>query len=204
MVHPQSHHKMMSSRENILASIARNQPAARPLPALPDFPVAAAGLKEKFIEIAVQIGSRVFEVSGMEEVCGVLKKEFSTASRIISTIPGSENYISSAQLQSSAPHTFENIDLLLISAQFGVVENSALWLTQDHLVQRVLPFITQHLAVLLRKEDLVANMHEAYKRIGNSVYSYATFIAGPSKTADIEQSLVLGAHGPRSLIIFLI
>jgi L-lactate dehydrogenase complex protein LldG len=35
-------------------------------------------------------------------------------------------------------------------------------------------------------------------------YGFATFIAGPSKTADIEQSLVLGAHGPRSLIVFLI
>ncbi|HXB07491.1 MAG TPA: LUD domain-containing protein, partial [Puia sp.] len=35
-------------------------------------------------------------------------------------------------------------------------------------------------------------------------YGFATFIAGPSKTADIEQSLVLGAHGPRSLTVFLL
>jgi L-lactate dehydrogenase complex protein LldG len=35
-------------------------------------------------------------------------------------------------------------------------------------------------------------------------YGFATFIAGPSKTADIEQSLVLGAHGPKSLTVFLL
>jgi L-lactate dehydrogenase complex protein LldG len=47
-------------------------------------------------------------------------------------------------------------------------------------------------------------MHEAYDAIGSSDYSYGTFIAGPSKTADIEQSLVLGAHGPKALVVFLL
>jgi L-lactate dehydrogenase complex protein LldG len=46
-------------------------------------------------------------------------------------------------------------------------------------------------------------MHQAYERIGNQEYGFGTFIAGPSKTADIEQSLVLGAHGARGLTVFL-
>ena len=46
-------------------------------------------------------------------------------------------------------------------------------------------------------------MHEAYQKIGNSEYGFGSFIAGPSKTADIEQSLVLGAHGARGLTVFL-
>jgi L-lactate dehydrogenase complex protein LldG len=33
---------------------------------------------------------------------------------------------------------------------------------------------------------------------------WGCFIAGPSKTADIEQSLVIGAHGARSMVIFLL
>ncbi|MNW08326.1 Lactate utilization protein C [compost metagenome] len=47
-------------------------------------------------------------------------------------------------------------------------------------------------------------MHEAYQKIADSVYGFGTFIAGPSKTADIEQSLVLGAHGPKNMTVFIL
>ncbi len=47
-------------------------------------------------------------------------------------------------------------------------------------------------------------MHDAYDIIADQEYDFATFIAGPSKTADIEQSLVLGAHGPKTMMVFVI
>jgi len=47
-------------------------------------------------------------------------------------------------------------------------------------------------------------MHHAYDRIGDADYGFGLFLAGPSKTADIEQSLVLGAHGSRSMTVFLV
>lgn len=47
-------------------------------------------------------------------------------------------------------------------------------------------------------------MHEAYKRLDISQIGFGVFLAGPSKTADIEQSLVIGAHGARSLVVFCI
>ena len=69
--------------------------------------------------------------------------------------------------------------------------------------QRVLPFITQHLAIIINAENVVPTMHEAYDQISKTSYGFGTFIAGPSKTADIEQSLVIGAHGPRSMTAFV-
>jgi L-lactate dehydrogenase complex protein LldG len=42
--------------------------------------------------------------------------------------------------------------------------------------------------------DIVPTMHEAYRQINIAEEGWGAFIAGPSKTADIEQSLVIGAH----------
>ena len=69
--------------------------------------------------------------------------------------------------------------------------------------QRVLPFITQHLILFVPADRLVPTMHQAYQRVSIGATGFGVFIAGPSKTADIEQSLVIGAHGPRSLVVCL-
>jgi L-lactate dehydrogenase complex protein LldG len=49
----------------------------------------------------------------------------------------------------------------------------------------------------------VNTMHEAYEKIGRGDYGFGGFIGGPSKTADIEQALVLGAHGPITMTAFV-
>lgn len=47
-------------------------------------------------------------------------------------------------------------------------------------------------------------MHHAYKNIDAAKEGFGLFLAGPSKTADIEQSLVICAHGARSLVVYLV
>ena len=105
--------------------------------------------------------------------------------------------------QATDPHELEVVEFALLPALFGVAENGAVWLSEKEIGIRVLPFITQHLAVVLDARQIVSNMHEAYDKIGQEQYGFGTFIAGPSKTADIEQSLVLGAHGARTMTVFL-
>jgi L-lactate dehydrogenase complex protein LldG len=60
------------------------------------------------------------------------------------------------------------------------------------------------LCIVVKREKIIPTLHEAYDLIARNNYSFGVFIAGPSKTADIEQSLVLGAHGPKSMTIFLV
>lgn len=107
--------------------------------------------------------------------------------------------IVNSRINEHQPHELENVELAILPAYFAVAENGACWLTEALLPERVLPFITQHLILIVNKADVLPTMHEAYKNIGQQHYGYGAFIAGPSKTADIEQSLVLGAHGARSI-----
>ena len=88
--------------------------------------------------------------------------------------------------------------------EFAVAENGAVWLTDARLKHRATLFITQHLALVVPRNEIVNNMHEAYQRLQFSGRGYGLFLSGPSKTADIEQSLVIGAHGARSLTVFLL
>jgi L-lactate dehydrogenase complex protein LldG len=102
------------------------------------------------------------------------------------------------------PHAYHDVDMAVLRGEFGVAENGAVWITDEHLPDRALPFITENLILLLKEEEIVHNMAEAYTRIENCSYDFGTFISGPSKTADIEQSLVLGAHGAKTMtVIFL-
>ncbi len=93
------------------------------------------------------------------------------------------------------------VEVLEIDGAFGVAENGAIWLTEEALPHRVAPFICQHLVIHVQK--IVPNMHAAYEELNYPTSGFGLFLAGPSKTADIEQSLVIGAHGARSLTVVI-
>ena len=94
-----------------------------------------------------------------------------------------------------------DVEVLEIDGEFGVAENGAIWLKEEALPHRVAPFICQHLVIHVQK--IVPHMHAAYEELKKPSSSFGLFLAGPSKTADIEQSLVIGAHGARSLTVVI-
>lgn len=216
----------MSSRDNILNTVKNNQPDFRELPSLPGGgipqsgggvpqpgarPSASRGLTDRFISVLEAIGGTAYIVSGYDRVATILREEHPESHRIVSSCPELAGWATAPSSHGDLdPHTLEDVDLAVLKAHFGVAENGACWITEDQMIHRALPFITQHLALILDRNDIVADMHAAYDRIAtleaaaSASYGFATFIAGPSKTADIEQSLVLGAHGPRSMIVFLL
>ncbi|MBP7749038.1 MAG: LUD domain-containing protein [Aliarcobacter sp.] len=95
-------------------------------------------------------------------------------------------------------HELENIDLAVVKGNFAVAENGAIWMKNKDNRHRALYFIAQNIIIVIDEKDILNNMHEAYEKINFEEKGYGVFISGPSKTADIEQSLVIGAHGPKS------
>ena len=94
-------------------------------------------------------------------------------------------------------------DIAVVPGRFGVAENGCVYLEEPEDRPRLDYFVHEALAIILDRKEIVANMHDAYDRIGETVTGYGIFISGPSKTADIEQALVFGAHGAREVGILL-
>ncbi len=193
----------MSSKEKILAAVLENQPQASPLPDIGLFKGENQDIVQKYCDIFTGIGGRVFLVDDIATVKAIINEHFDITKRIVTTLPELGD---TAELYSATvdPHTFDDVELAVIKAQLAVAENGAVWLTEQLMGQRILPYICQHLAVVVSAESIVPTMHEAYTQIGMGQYGFGAFIGGPSKTADIEQALVMGAHGPITMTVFLL
>jgi L-lactate dehydrogenase complex protein LldG len=193
----------MTDREQIINAIAATQPAFSPLPATHFSAEDEEGLASQFADTHTAIGGVVFIVDNLADIHQHIKDNALADHRVISRIGDVAEYSEDIGTTLS-PHSLQDVEIAVLKAHFGVAENGAVWLTEELMGNRVLPFICQHLMIALPIKDIVANMHKAYERIGSNSYGFGAFIAGPSKTADIEQSLVMGAHGPKTMTIFLI
>lgn len=186
----------MSSRESILNAIRGIDREEKSLPEIPLFGIAddvETGFR-KSIE-----GNKGYVLSEQEFLNWLSESNFPKVYSASSAYPS----VSSISLPED-PHDLEDLNLAILDGQFGVAENGAIWMDDRQLPHRAIPFITEHLAIVVKKESLLATLHQAYERIGKEYSGFGLFIAGPSKTADIEQSLVIGAHGAKSLRVVLI
>lgn len=188
------------SKEDILGSIEKNKPEPKPL--INDF-VFDSNLKKAE---PVTLLEENLSLAGAE-VIGVATD--SEAAAWINERSGElVDFRDREQWQKYpadvAKQDLEQINTAIVEGHFGVAENGAIWLIDSDFPHRLVPFIPQELIILLDRGQIVRNMHEAYRKIKLEDLGFGIFISGPSKTADIEQSLVFGAHGPGKLTVLLI
>lgn len=193
----------MTQREQMLSAVKRNKPESTPLPEMKLFNgQLSISVQDKFIEMLKKIGGTTIVLENDNQLGDTIRAKFPIAGVVASNLE--EIDFANVNLnQISDPHLLENINLTILKGEFGVAENGAVWLTGESMLHHALPFITQHLILVINRVDIVENMHVAYSKLEIQRPGYGVFIAGPSKTADIEQSLVIGAHGSRSLLVIM-
>ena len=192
----------MTSREKILAAVTSSKPALVPLPFVDSTTIIYYDdLLLQFKTVLESIGGTVIVIESLSVIREQIIKQTGEGCMVINTIKELNGIDSNLQYLSA--DVLAGVDFTYIKGSIAVAENGAVWLYESQMINRLLPFICQHLILVIDKENIVATMHQAYQQIDTNKEGFGVFIAGPSKTADIEQSLVIGAHGARSLIVYL-
>jgi len=194
----------MGSRNQILERLKNNKPTLIELPTINNalFNEDLNLIKEftKKVEI---VGGNVLTTNSNDDIIHQIEKTFLDSKIQYSNLENTNSFNTIDLKSLQNPHKLEDLDILILESKLAVAENGAIWITDNNLPVRVLPFITKHLVLVVSAKDIVSYMHEAYEKLNTENYNFGVFIAGPSKTADIEQSLVIGAHGALSLTVFL-
>lgn len=194
----------MTARESILAALRASGGEAVPAPAHPA-PVQQGDPVARFLESVKGVGGQSFRVPDVAALgVEVARLPVWSAPRRVSLVAG----IPGATVDLATvvdPHELADLDVAAIPGEVGVAENGAVWVKGESLgPHRAVFVIPEHLVLVVRAADVVNDMQEAYGRITLPRPGYGVFISGPSKTADIEQSLVIGAHGARSCAVFVV
>jgi L-lactate dehydrogenase complex protein LldG len=189
----------MSSRDDILARVRKNQPPPQPLPAVPTFDAIAGTLLEEFKAAVLRMGGKLADAPADGDLNALVRQLFPDAKVVCSAIPEVDG---NRPLDSVlGPAELSNVDVGVVRAVYGVAETGSLWLTEKEFKVNTLGFLAQHLVVLLDPARILENMHHAYRERAQFDTGYGVFMTGPSATADIEGVLIHGAQGIRTLTV---
>lgn len=193
----------MSSKEVILKKYRANIRQQFDMPDLSDIQaITYPDPLMQFMNMTKSVGGNAIEVDKGRDVNELIRELYPDAKEIASNLP--EITIATRDPDEvGRVRDLNGTDVGVIRGMFGVAENACVWIPQT-MKEKAVCFISEHLVILLKKSEIVNNMHEAYRRIQFNDYGYGTFISGPSKTADIAQVLVMGAQAARSATVLLL
>ena len=193
----------MSNKEDILSKYRKNVKEKFDMPRLDDIKgITYSDPLAQFVSMTEAVGGKVVELKKDQDINQLIKELYPDAKEIASNLP--EITIATRNPDTiGSPQALNGTDVGVIKGMFGVAENACVWIPQT-MEEKAVCFISENIVILLKKTEIVNNMHEAYKRIEFNEYGYGTFISGPSKTADIAQVLVMGAQAARSATVVLI
>ena len=91
-------------------------------------------------------------------------------------------------------------------AQLAIAETGSVLLIEPSPIERAVSLLTRHLIVAVQETDILDELAEGFAWLAQQprAAAYATFVTGPSRTADIERSLTIGVQGPSRLTVVVL
>ena len=192
----------MTTKAAFLANLQGNAVNPTPMPARMRPNAIVEPLPNVFLQVLESVGGAAGNGDSLAAVQDVVDELVNGGKQVLSLVAGVVGNRDPAGVDDA--HDLADLDYTVALGRLAVAENAAVWLSAEDLVQRVAPFICEHLITVVAAERLVATMSDAMADIGQFGGNWGVFVSGPSKTADIEQALVMGAHGARTMTVFLV
>ncbi len=183
----------MNSKNEILNKIKNASVTPFVYPTLDISHVTYKNKDEQFANVLKSVGGKASWLQNDDNIEEFIQSKYEDLGLIATNLDLKIEHINTNDIDD--PHALKDIDLAIIKGKFAVAENGAVWIKEEDNLNRAVYFIARKLLIIVPKDNIVDSMHEAYKKIDFLKGGFGTFISGPSKTADIEQALVIGAHG---------
>ena len=150
-----------------------------------------------------------------ENLAGLLKNfeprrcvthSFSYINHIKNNFPVLIPYLNEIDYLNILSPDFADYEVGITCADVLIARTGSILLSSSSAGGRRLSVLPPVHIVIASSDQLVPSLDEALDKLSQikQEWSYATFITGPSRTSDIEKQLVLGAHGPKRLIMLLL
>lgn len=190
----------MGSKDSILSSLRRRVVCKHQMPDLSEIqPVLYEDRLSRFIEVTSKVGGSACILED-DDVNLVISRIYPEANVWASNLPYINAHMNPDEVGS--PSEMSRVDVGVVEGRVAVAENGCIWIPQT-MKERAVCFIAEHLVIIIDRDSIVDNMHQAYSCIEIGDYGYGCFISGPSKTADIAQALVMGAQAARGVTVLI-
>ena len=190
-------------KEDLFEKLRKNTKAQFDMPDMNIQGITYEDTVAQFIKMTETVGGKVLEARKTDDLNQIIRNLYPEARVFASNLP----FINIAQKNPdtvSAADELNGTDVGIVQGTVGVAENACVWIPQT-MKEKAVCFISEYLVIVLDRQNIVDNMHQAYSLIKmDPAYNFGTFISGPSKTADIEQALVMGAQAARGVTVLIL
>jgi L-lactate dehydrogenase complex protein LldG len=188
----------MDTRDEILNSVLKNQPAHRELPQVPIFHRNPESLVSVFEKSLKYMAGELVD-GPPSDFAAYLRNKFPNAKIICSAAPEySGNRKPEDYTNWSDAH---DIDVTIVRSPLGVAETGSVLLSEKELRVNTIGFLAHDIVILLDPKNIVENIHDAYQHPAFQEAKYAVLMTGPSGSADIAGTTVHPAQGVTTLTV---
>lgn len=200
---------MSTARETILEGVRKGQRVAQPSSYV--LPAWSGDARAVFVAKARASAAEVHEIAALEDAPAAVWAILNAANATPRLHMPSESLLNDLPWQRAPGITLSHeapsgSDSALSRADYGIAETGTLVFFSGARTPSSWHFLPGSEIVLLQRDVILPRLEDVFARLGGAATMPATvnLVTGPSRTADIEQTIERGAHGPRDVHILVV